>query len=41
MKENSSLEESIFGYTKEQECVTGADNKLAKLNNLKGNCPKR
>ena len=36
MKENSGLEESIFAYTKEQECVTGADNKLAKLNNLKG-----
>ena len=36
MKENSGLEESIFAYTKEQECVTGADDKLAKLNNLKG-----
>ena len=36
MKENSALEESIFGYTKEQESVTGADNKLVKLNNLKG-----
>jgi DNA repair exonuclease SbcCD ATPase subunit len=36
MKENSALEESIFRYTKEQESVTGADDKLAKLNNLKG-----
>ncbi len=36
MKQNSGIEESIFQYTKEQESVTGADNKLAKLNNLKG-----
>ena len=36
MKENSVLEESIFGYTKEQESVTGFGDKLVKLNNLKG-----
>ena len=36
MKENSSLEESIFGYIKEQESVTGAGDKLVKLNNLRG-----
>jgi len=36
MKQNSGIEESISQYTKEQESVTGADNKLAKLNNLKG-----
>ena len=36
MKENSVLEEDIFKYTKEQEEVTGAGDKLVKLNNLKG-----
>ena len=36
MNENSSLEESIFGYIKEQESVTGAGDKLVKLNNLRG-----
>ena len=36
MKENSSLEEDIFKYTKEQEFVTGATEKLRKLGSLKG-----
>ena len=36
MKENSSIEENIFKYTKEQEEVTGSTDKLLKLNNLKG-----
>ncbi len=36
MRENSSLEESIFKYIKEQEEVTGASDKLRKLGNLKG-----
>ena len=36
MKENAFLEEDIFKYMKEQEEVTGAGNKLVKLNNLKG-----
>ena len=36
MKENAFLEEDIFKYMKEQEEVTGAGNKLIKLNNLKG-----
>jgi len=36
MKENSFTEEDIFKYTKEQECVTGATEKLKKLGNLKG-----
>ena len=36
MKENASLEEDVFKYTKEQEEVTGAGDKLIKLNNLKG-----
>ena len=36
MKQNSVLEEDIFKYTKEQEEVTGAREKLSKLNNLKG-----
>ena len=36
MKENEGLEESISQFTKEQESVTGAEDKLAKLNNLKG-----
>jgi DNA repair exonuclease SbcCD ATPase subunit len=34
--ENSKTEEQIFAYTKEQEEVIGADDKLVKLNNLKG-----
>ena len=36
MKQNSVLEEDIFKYTKEQEEVTGAGDKLVKLNNLRG-----
>ena len=36
MKQNSGLEENIFKYTKEQEEVTGAREKLSKLNNLRG-----
>ena len=36
MKENAVTEESIHGYTKEQENVTGATDKLRKLGNLKG-----
>ena len=36
MNENAVLEEDIFKYTKEQEIVTGAAEKLRKLGNLKG-----
>ena len=36
MKDNAVLEEDIRKYTKEQEEVTGAGDKLVKLNNLKG-----
>ncbi len=36
VKETSFLEESVFGYIKEQEYVTGATDKLRKLGNLKG-----
>ena len=36
MNENSITEEKIFKYTKEQEIVTGAADKLRKLGNLKG-----
>ena len=36
MKENSILEEDVFKVIKEQENVTGARDKLVKLNNLKG-----
>ena len=36
MIQNSITEESIFGYTKEQEEVIGATDKLRKLGNLKG-----
>jgi len=36
MKQNAVLEEDIHRYTKEQEEVTGAADKLSKLNNLKG-----
>jgi DNA repair exonuclease SbcCD ATPase subunit len=36
MTENARTEESIFAYTKEQEEVVGAGDKLVKLNNLKG-----
>jgi len=36
MNENAFLEEDIFKYTKEQEIVTGAAEKLRKLGNLKG-----
>jgi DNA repair exonuclease SbcCD ATPase subunit len=36
MKENSLTEEEVFKYTKEQEYVTGAADKLRKLGNLKG-----
>jgi DNA repair exonuclease SbcCD ATPase subunit len=34
--QNATTEESIFGYTKEQEEVIGATDKLRKLGNLKG-----
>ena len=36
IRENSTLEEDVFKYTKEQQIVTGAGEKLVKLNNLKG-----
>ena len=36
MEENANTEEDIFKYTKEQEEVVGAGDKLVKLNNLKG-----
>jgi len=36
IKVNESLENDVFDLTKEQEKVTGAGNKLVKLNNLKG-----
>ena len=36
IEENSRTEEDIFKYTKEQEEVIGAGDKLVKLNNLKG-----
>ena len=36
MEENAKTEEDIFKYTKEQEEVIGAGDKLVKLNNLKG-----
>jgi len=36
MNENAVLEEDIFKFTKEQEYVTGASEKLRKLGNLKG-----
>ena len=36
MRDNSAVEESIFSYTKEQEYVTGATQKLRKLGQLKG-----
>jgi DNA repair exonuclease SbcCD ATPase subunit len=36
MLQNSTTEESIFAYTKEQEEVVGATDKLRKLGNLKG-----
>ena len=36
MLQNATTEESIFGYTKEQEEVVGATDKLRKLGNLKG-----
>ena len=36
VKVNEALENDVFDLTKEQEKVTGAGNKLAKLNNLKG-----
>jgi DNA repair exonuclease SbcCD ATPase subunit len=34
--QNALIEEDIFGYTKDQEEVSGSDEKLGKLNNLKG-----
>jgi DNA repair exonuclease SbcCD ATPase subunit len=34
--QNALIEEDIFGHTKEQEEVSGSDEKLGKLNNLKG-----
>ena len=36
MKDNSFIEETVYGFTKEQEYVTGATEKLRKLGNLKG-----
>ena len=36
MTENATTEEDIFRFTKEQEEVVGAGDKLVKLNNLKG-----
>ena len=36
MKQNAITEENIFSHTKDQECVTGATDKLRKLGNLKG-----
>jgi len=36
MTENATTEEEIFKFTKEQEEVIGAGDKLVKLNNLKG-----
>ena len=36
MIENARTEEQIFSFTKEQEEVIGADDKLVKLNNLRG-----
>ena len=36
MRDNSAVEERIFSYTKEQEYVTGATQKLRKLGQLKG-----
>jgi DNA repair exonuclease SbcCD ATPase subunit len=36
MIQNSSIEEEIIKYTKEQEEVVGAGDKLVKLNNLRG-----
>ena len=36
MTENAGTEEQIFKYTKEQEEVVGSEDKLEKLNNLKG-----
>jgi len=36
ISENAKTEEQVFAYTKEQEEVIGADDKLVKLNNLKG-----
>ena len=36
MRDNSAVEESIFAFTKEQEYVTGATQKLRKLGQLKG-----
>jgi len=41
MTENAVLEEDIFRYTKEQEIVTGAADKLRKLVNLKGKISQR
>jgi DNA repair exonuclease SbcCD ATPase subunit len=36
MTESAKIEEQIFSYTKEQDEVVGASEKLVKLNNLKG-----
>ena len=41
IRENSGLEEDVFKYTKEQQIVTGAGDKLVKLNNLKGKISQR
>ena len=36
LRENSVLEEDVFKFTKEQQIVTDAGDKLVKLNNLRG-----
>jgi hypothetical protein len=36
LTENAKIEEDVFKFTKEQEEVVGAGDKLVKLNNLKG-----
>ena len=36
LRENSALEEDVFKFTKEQQIVTDAGDKLVKLNNLRG-----
>ena len=36
LRDNSALEEDVFKFTKEQQIVTDAGDKLVKLNNLRG-----
>ena len=36
LRDNSALEEEVFKFTKEQQIVTDAGDKLVKLNNLRG-----